>query len=72
MEPANGAVSALSEQLWIWQVTYRKPAGDKNQPLGCEISDSQTLVEGVGCSLDTMRSCPRLHLCRTAGALLVV
>lgn len=36
MGPANGAASVLAEQLWIWQVTYRKPAGEKGRPRGGE------------------------------------
>lgn len=30
--PANGAASVLAEQLWIGQVTYREPGGQRAAP----------------------------------------
>lgn len=48
MGPANGVVSVWSEQLWIWQVTYRKPAGDKSQHRVHGVSKAQKEPGGRG------------------------
>ena len=46
MGPGNGAVGVFSEQLWIWQVTYRNPAGEKSQCLAPGISHTATPAAG--------------------------
>lgn len=59
MGPANGVVSVWSEQLWIWQVTYRKPVGDKSQHWVPGVSRAQSpglgrsqVAEATGCWAD--------------------